>query len=79
MSKYEKLDDLIVASLGDLPKTFGVIHTGEVASECERIAKEEGTRRSPFGVESFRICDRRLQALRKAGRIVSTTRGWVLS
>ena len=77
MSKYEKLDDLIVASLSIFPKTFSQINVGEVANECERIAKEEGTRRSPFGVEPFRICDRRLQALRKAGRIFSTTRGWV--
>lgn len=77
MSKYEKLDAAIVVSLGSEPKAFGLIFGGEVLSECERIAKEAGTGRSRYGVEPFRVLDRRLQALRKRGAICSTPKGWV--
>lgn len=73
MSKYEKLDTAILAKIGNEPKRFFLINVRDVAEECERIAKEEGAR------DAFRICDRRLQALRKAGKIRSTSKGWVLA
>lgn len=75
--KYAKLDSLILNAIGRHPKPFSAIHLGAVAEECRRVSLEAGTSRSRFGVEPFRICDRRLQALRKAGKIVSTTKGWV--
>jgi hypothetical protein len=75
--KYEKLDALILNSIGGHPKQFSAINVGAVAQECERIAKETGTSRSRYGVPAFRVCDRRLQALRKAGKIESTTKGWI--
>jgi len=75
--KYKALDALIVASIGTQPKMFSAIFCGAIDQECARIAAATGTRRSPFGVDPFRVCDRRLQALRKAGKIVSTTKGWV--
>ena len=75
--KYEKLDALILNSIGAHPKAFSAINLGAVEQECVRISKEEGKIRSPFGVSPFRICDRRLQALRKAGKIRSTTKGWI--
>ena len=76
--KYDKLDSILIASIGEVPKMFGAIHVGETAKECERIAANEGNDRTPFGVSPFRICDRRLQYLRKAGKIKSTTKGWIL-
>jgi hypothetical protein len=76
--KYGKLDALILASIGMQPKPFSAVFVGDVKEECCRIATAADTRKPPFGVEPFRVCDRRLQALRKAGKIVSTTKGWVL-
>lgn len=70
-TKYEKLDSLILNKIGGHPQTFSAICVRDVADECNRIAKEDGTR------EAFRICDRRLQALRKAGKINHTGKGWV--
>nr|WKF58766.1 hypothetical protein HUO10_003267 [Paraburkholderia busanensis] len=72
--KYDVLDALILASIGTQPKTFAFINTGDVAKECERLAAAEDNPRA----DSFRICDRRLQALRKAEKIRSTSKGWVL-
>ncbi|OXI24330.1 hypothetical protein [Burkholderia sp. AU15512] len=76
-SKYGKLDALILAAINETPKKFAFVDAGEIRAESERIAKEEGTARSRFGVSSWRIVDRRLQALRKAGKIRSTATGWV--
>lgn len=69
MSKYENLDRAIMNKMGGHPQTFGAINVRE---ECERIANAE-----PGKVDAFRVLDRRLQALRKAGKIKSTTKGWV--
>ncbi|KWA17359.1 hypothetical protein WL26_03810 [Burkholderia cepacia] len=77
MSKYKKLDDLIVASIDDTPKKFATVNSGAVREESERLAREE-CRPTTFGeVVGSRIVDRRLQAVRKTGRIRSTSKGWV--
>ncbi|KVG13452.1 hypothetical protein WJ24_03665 [Burkholderia vietnamiensis] len=77
MSKYKKLDELIVASIDDTPKKFAAVNTGAVREESERLAREE-CRPTTFGeVVGWRIVDRRLQAVRKSGRIRSTSKGWV--
>jgi hypothetical protein len=76
--KYDVIDGLILDSIGDAPKTFAELFRAEIFQECKRLAKEASkSGRSPFGVEGFRILDRRLQALRKAGKIISTGKGWV--
>ncbi|AIO47107.1 hypothetical protein DM44_3129 [Burkholderia cepacia] len=77
MSKYEKLDALIVASIDEAPKKFAAVNTGAVRAESERLAREE-SRPTTFGeVVTWRIVDRRLQAVRKTGKIRSTSKGWV--
>lgn len=77
MSKYKKLDALIVASIDDTPKKFAAVNTGAVREESERLAREE-CRPTTFGeVVGWRIVDRRLQATRKTGKIRSTSKGWV--
>ncbi|MCA8145421.1 hypothetical protein [Burkholderia vietnamiensis] len=77
MSKYEKLDALIVASIDETPKKFAAVNTGAVREESERLAREE-CRPTTFGeVVGWRIVDRRLQAVRKTGKIRSTSNGWV--
>ena len=77
MSKFQKLDALILASIDDNPKKFVAINTGAVREESERLAREE-CRPTTFGeVVGWRIVDRRLQAVRKTGKIRSTSKGWV--
>ncbi|XHO68811.1 hypothetical protein BCC1697_005297 [Burkholderia gladioli] len=75
VSKYAKLDAIILARLTHEPTRFDRLYPGEIADECDRIAMGESTVRGR-DVEPFRILDRRLQALRKAGKIVSGTKGW---
>lgn len=72
MSKYENLDKAIMNKMGGHPQMFGAINVRDVREECESIASTE-----PGKAEPFRILDRRLQALRKAGKIRSTTKGWM--
>lgn len=72
MSKYEDLDKAIMNKMGGHPQAFGAINVRDVREECERIASAE-----PGKAEAFRVLDRRLLALRKAGKIRSTTKGWV--
>ncbi|MDR8105595.1 hypothetical protein KPB04_28065 [Burkholderia cenocepacia] len=77
MSKYQKLDALILASIDESPKKFAAVNTGAVREESERLAREE-CRPTTFGeVVVWRIVDRRLQAVRKTGKIRSTSKGWV--
>ncbi|MCL4631577.1 MULTISPECIES: hypothetical protein [Burkholderia] len=77
MSKYQKLDALILASIDETPKKFVAVNTGAVREESERLAREE-CRPTTFGeVVGWRIVDRRLQAVRKTGKIRSTSKGWV--
>lgn len=71
-TKYEALDKAIMNKMGGHPQMFGAINVRDVREECERIASAEAGK-----AEAFRILDRRLQALRKAGKIKSTTKGWV--
>lgn len=79
MSKYEKLDGMIIDALSHvLPKTFMEIHFHDgirngIHAECESLATKGG--------EGFRVLDRRLQALRKKGFIFShgPSKGWVKS
>ncbi|MBB3010692.1 hypothetical protein [Cupriavidus alkaliphilus] len=68
-TKYEKLDALVLDRISSGHTQFATIFAVDVKAECERIASEEGTRLSPYGVDPFRICDRRLQAMRRAGKI----------
>ncbi|WP_243211065.1 hypothetical protein JQ760_028505 (plasmid) [Klebsiella pneumoniae] len=72
MEKYLELDKRIMDKIGDNPVPFAFlfVRDSDIANECEKIAREEGK-------EPFRVLDRRLQALRKAGSIRSTTKGWV--
>lgn len=74
---YAVLDAEILAAIGDTPVKAAALQTRAVLSECRRIAEAASTRRSPFGVSPYRVLDRRLQVLRKAGKIESTTKGWV--
>lgn len=82
MINYEKLDALIINAIGGHPKQFDDIFSRTVKEECERLVKVAGTSpRMPLGVPSYRFCDRRVQALRKAGKIrfvKGSMGGWVL-
>ncbi|HAT7495371.1 TPA: hypothetical protein ACGASP_003101 [Raoultella ornithinolytica] len=71
MTKYELLDSKIMNKIGGHPAPFSSLYVRDVAEECKKIAAEENK------PEPFRVLDRRLQALRKAGKIRSTSKGWV--
>lgn len=71
MTKYELLDSKIMNKIGGHPVPFSSLYVRDVVEECKKIAVEENK------PEPFRILDRRLQALRKAGKIRSTSKGWV--
>lgn len=67
MSAYHDLDEAIVKTIAGGTKTFGPILV-RVSAIAHRL--------SPLG-DSFRLVDRRLQALRKAGRIAFNRKtGW---
>ncbi|QWF62921.1 hypothetical protein KM864_18615 (plasmid) [Ralstonia solanacearum] len=69
-SGYEKLDSLILASITAGRGTFGKLLEGDLAVECKRIADAQG-------IDQFdRVLDRRLQALRKAKRIMHQDGRW---
>lgn len=69
MSKYEELDAMIMDALDfNAPTPFMAIHFSDgihsgIYAECEKLATKPH--------EGFRVLDRRLQALRKKGLIVS--------
>lgn len=78
MSKYAELDELILGKInGETPTPFHKIHlyddtglTSSMASMCDSLSRT--------GTDGFRVLDRRLQALRKAGKIKSIPgKGWV--
>lgn len=72
MSKYEKLDRLIMNKIGCHPTPFSKIFVRDVEEESKRIAEEDGSG------YPFRFVDRRLQAMRKSGIIRNVTgKGWV--
>ncbi|AOY93794.1 hypothetical protein BKK79_20180 [Cupriavidus sp. USMAA2-4] len=79
-TKYEKLDALIIAAIVGSPIDFGSIYQRDVKKECERIADEENKARGLsrwHEIPGWRVLDRRLQAMRKAGKIRHTGKGWV--
>lgn len=74
MPKYEMIDRLIMDQIGANPKPFHSIYANEaIFVECKRINSEDG--KDPG--DAFRVLDRRLQAMRKSGKIRSTKKGWV--
>ncbi|MBA1366948.1 hypothetical protein FLK63_35610 [Burkholderia gladioli] len=80
VSKYTKLDALILGEIGIEPVAFHVLqHRPEI--EAETIAIADASPRNVWGdkVSAFRVLDRRLQALRKAGKIQASTKGWTLA
>jgi hypothetical protein len=76
MSKYEKLDAAIMMKMGGHPQQFAVIFVRDVREECERIAAAESEGK-PRAVQPDRVADRRLQALRKDGKIRHNGKGWL--
>jgi len=69
-SQYDKLDAAIIKAIRRGKATFSVIERdGAVSNEAASL-------RVLTGSEPFRIVDRRMQALRKAGRIVYAKRAW---
>lgn len=81
--KYATLDAHIIVRLTLGPQHFHQLASGMIHDECQRIADLEPKPRRPFAtrVTSDRILDRRLQALRRAGKItyVDQARGWSLT
>lgn len=75
MTKYEKIDAAVLASLSaDKPKDFTPLFSGNVRLESDKLAALEVAK-------SFRILGRRLQAMRKGGRIRykrGSKAGWIL-
>lgn len=70
--KYDALDAIILAHIGSKPKSFTTIFANsEIYATC-RVIAQENNRSDPF-----RVLDGRLRALRKKGKIRSTTKGWV--
>lgn len=73
MSKYASLDTLILAEINFAPASFDSLFAGAIRREYEAWERLKIT-----GVqEPVRLLTRRLQALRKAGKIRSTREGWV--
>lgn len=70
MSQYDKLDAEIIKAIRRGTNTFTCISiSGAVANEAHRLGELTGA-------AGWRIVDRRLQALRKAGRIAYSKRAW---
>ncbi|PXK88206.1 hypothetical protein DMS21_10015 [Klebsiella variicola] len=59
----------MITSVASISSSIGATFTLLISPS--RIAKDENK------PEPFRILDRRLQALRKSGKIRSTSKGWV--
>ncbi|MHA6823962.1 hypothetical protein ACQUKI_20860 [Ralstonia pseudosolanacearum] len=76
MSKYAKLDAAIMNKMGGHAQAFAAVFVRDVSEECERIAKEESAAQQR-AIEPFRVLDRRLQALRRAGTIWHNGKGWL--
>lgn len=67
MIDYTKMDQLIIEKIKDGANTFSKIDGGSVYDEAKSIEMATGG-------DSFRVIDRRLQALRKRGVIEYTTK-----
>ena len=76
-SKYAALDALILAAIDETPKKFVSVNAGAVRQESERLAREECRPTTRGEVVGWRIVERRLQALRTAGKIRATSKGWM--
>lgn len=74
---YDKIDALIVTAIGGGRKTFSAISsTGPVEREALLLSMDSVRARG----EGWRVVDRRLQALRRKGRITySRAEGWRVS
>ena len=70
MSKYAELDETILAMIAARKMMFGDFVCGPAWKIAQQI-------KIP-GEDTNRVIDRRLQALRKASRIVYTSSGWII-
>ena len=72
MSIYKKLDAALIDSIKSGNNLLHIIQSRAVSEEARRVAFLQSA-------ESWRIIDRRLQALRKANKIVySSKTGWTV-
>lgn len=67
MNQYETLDELIVESIRN-NEPSGPCHGKGVLNEAARLE-------SATGRDGFRIVDKRIQALRRSGKICFATKG----
>lgn len=72
MKKYDEIDNAIMVEMDASPVSFNQLHSRNVFILCAEYAKTENRNNT-----DWRILDRRLQALRKAGKITFTGKGWV--
>lgn len=70
---YTKLDQLILAGLAKGPRPFSSLNAEDIEDETRVLV-------AGSDVDAFRVLDRRLQALRKAGKIefIDARNGWKL-
>lgn len=80
MDKYRKIDEMILARLSKIgPRSFSALLVGELATECKRVsAILSKEKRVGSATQYDRLLDRRLQALRKDGKIKYESKGWLL-
>lgn len=67
--KYAKLDGLILTAVVSGSNKFALIFAGDVRREAETLAG--------VNEDAFRYVDRRLQALRRAGKLTHVNGKWV--
>ena len=67
MKDYSKLDKAVLTAIKNGRNTFASINNGKIAAMCDELR----THRS----DGFRVLDRRLQALKNAGKISYTNHG----
>ena len=76
---YTNIDAAICARLKSGPNTFTQLQYGDVQKEAKKLEHEDTKKRGSWPTSAFRFIDRRLQALRKSGKITySTKSGWSL-
>ena len=75
-SKYEALDKLLLARIARAPAAFAHLQEAEIMTAAEPFTVPDR-----FGVKgpTWRILDRRLQALRKQGRIEHVKGLWCIT
>lgn len=67
-NKYEEFDALLLSEIRSGSDTFSAMQTAKVREAAERFSARPH--------EEYRVIDRRLQALRKAGKIVYAGGRW---